>query len=338
MNMTRSTKRFLALALGIPTTFALITGCAPEEPPAAPAETAISMPALNSEQVAAVAAAAGKTLSAGDEEKDASKLSSRVTGTALKLRKAEYQISKSTKDEKTITELPSTMQSVFLTSNDSWPRTMFAVSERPQNLEPERLMVYTQAEARSDYKLWSYLTLFPGITVPMFPAAEVGTTEVTDVDESLQMTPTKALEEYAALLKSASKDNKAKFDLEKDTFYTSIADRRSTLKEAAEQIEGTYKETFKVGKNWKALRTLDGGALVVGTIETSGTLKGESGAVVTPSALEKAFLPKGTDPKNALTVKRTATVAIYIPIKDDKDTKPRNIGRLIRTTDASIPQ
>lgn len=315
----------------------MLAGCTPEVPTPAAQPLEVSIPAVTEEQASDIADAAGVAIGTADKEKDTKTLKTRVTGTALKLRTAEYKIAASQKDEKSITELPSVMQSTFLTTSTTWPRTMFAVSERPLNLEPERLMVYTQDSAREDYKVWSYLTLFPGITVPTFPAATVGTSEVTDADESLQMTPTKALKAYAELLKEASKENKAVFDLEKDSFYTTIQDRRKDLKSAAKQIEGSYKETFKVADDWRALRTVDGGALVVGTIETTGVLTGEDGAIVTPSALEKAFLKKGTKASNALNVKRTAVVAVYIPSKDNEDDKPRNIGRLLRTTGASIP-
>lgn len=336
--MTRNVSRAGIAIVALPLVLTFLGGCAPELPSNPAVAQDIAIPALTTEQSIKVAAATGEVLSASDAEKDSELLGARVSGPALDLRSAEYKIAKSTKDDKSITELPSVMQSMFLTTSQSWPRTMFAVSERPQNLEPERLMVYTQDSARKDYTLWSYLTLFPGITVPTFASAESGTTEVTEADESLQMKPTEALEAYAALLKSDSKENKAKFDVEKDTFYTTIADRRKTLKDAAKEIEGSYKETFKVGSDWKALRTLDGGALVVGTIETVGTLKGEEGAVVTPSALEKAFLKKDQKPSNALSVKRTALVAVYVPAKDNADAKPMNIGRLIRTTGASVPK
>lgn len=323
--------------LGMALTAVILTGCTQEVPTPVAAPLEANIPAVTEDQAITIAEAVATVIGTADKEKDSSALKERVTGPALKLRSAEYKISDSQKDEKSITELPSVMQSTFLTTATTWPRTMFAVSERPQNLEPERLMVYTQDDARSDYKLWSYLTLFPGTTVPTFAAATIGTTAVTDSDESLQMTPTKALEEYAGLLAEASKENKAKFDVEKDSFYTTIESRRKDLKSAAKQIEGSYKETFKVDKDWQALRTTDGGALVVGTIETTGSLKGEKGAVVTPSSLEKAFLKSGEKASNALTVKRTAVVAIYIPNKDNEDEKPRNIGRLLRTTGASIP-
>lgn len=336
MNSSSRTRRGIA-ALGLSLSALMLAGCAEDVPTPAVAPLEVNIPVVTESQAGTIAEAVGTVIGTADKEKDAATLESRVTGPALKLRSAEYKISSSQKDEKSITELPSIMQSTFLTTATTWPRTMFAVSERPQNLEPERLMVYTQDDARSDYKLWSYLTLFPGTTVPTFAAATIGTTDVTDSDESLQMTPTKALEAYADLLADATKDNKAKFDLEKDSFYTTIESRRKDLKSAAKQIDGSYKETFKVAKDWQALRTTDGGALVVGTIETTGSLKGEKGAVVTPSSLEKAFLKKDAKASNALTVKRTAVVAVYIPTKDNDSEKPRNIGRLLRTTGASIP-
>ncbi len=334
-NSSKPQRRSL-IALTLATT--LLAACAPELPTVAEPADNVSIPSLTTTLGTEIAATTGTVLDAGDAKKDSKLLEERLTGPALKLRNAEYKIATAQKEDKSITELPAQMQSFFMTTTNSWPRTMFSVSQRPQNLQPERLMVYTQADARSDYKLWAYLALFPSISVPTFPVAEVGTDEITAADESLQSAPGKVLDDYVALLTDSKAENKAKFDVEKDKFFSELAERRKYLREAAKQIEGTYKETFAVGDEWHALRTLDGGAVVVGTIETSATLKGEKGAVISPSAIEKAFLAKDAKVKNQLTVNRTAVVAIYIPAKDNTEAKPTAIGRTMITTGASVPK
>jgi len=316
-----------------------LTACAPEVPSPAKPAPATALPALNTDQGASVFSLVGESLTAADADKKPAELEDRVTGPALTIRAAEYKIAATAakKDKAAaITELPSAMQSMFVTTSEAWPRTLFAVSERPQNLEPERFMVYTQDSAREQYKLWGWFALFPGTTVPKFPALEVGTSEINELDESLSQKPLDALNSYAALLKDTSKENKEKFDLDKDAFYKEVDDRRKYLADAAKQIDGSYTEKWSVGDDWRALHTTDGGAVVVGTIVTTGTLKGEKGAVVSPSAIEKAFLPKDAKDSNALTVKRTAVVGIYVPPKESQE-KPRAIGRVLRTTGASIP-
>ncbi|WP_435300497.1 hypothetical protein [Timonella sp. A28] len=332
--MTRRITAVGCVAAAVAASF-VITGCTPDLP-TPKAATEVTLPALDEAQSTAVITAVSETLATADEDKAAKKLSDRVTGPALDMRKAEYKIAKSQKKDDSISELPAGMQSVFMTTSTAWPRTIFAVSDRPQNLEVERFMVYTQDTPQDPYKLWGWFPLFPGLTVPAFPTLEEGTTEISELDESLSVMPKDVLDDYMALLKSASKKNKEKFDLEKDEFYKEISDRRKYLKDAAKQIEGSYKETFKVGDEWRALRTLDGGAVLVSTFETVGTLKGETGAIVSPSAIEKAFLD-GKTAKNALSVTRTAVVGFYIPPKGSEE-KPRAIGRLLRTTDASIPK
>jgi hypothetical protein len=335
----RKTQRNVVLSTALVASFAL-TACTPELPtPEAPSETSSALPALSAEQGVDIFASVGEVLAKADGDKKSAELKTRVTGPALKIRSAEYKIAAAAKDKdksSAITELPVEMQSMFVTTSEAWPRTVFAVSQRPQNLEPERFMVYTQDSAHDPYQLWAWFALFPGTTVPKFPALEAGTTEVNDLDETLKLKPEEVLKQYSELLKDASKANKSKFDVSKDAFYKEIDERRTYLEDAAKQIKGTYKEEFTVGKDWRALRTSDGGAVVVGTVETTGTLKGEKGAIVSPSAIEKAFLDKDKKSSNALTVKRSAVVGIYVPAKDSEE-KPRAIGRVLRTTGASIP-
>ncbi|ASE09374.1 hypothetical protein [Jonesia denitrificans] len=316
----------------------LIAGCTPDVPALDVDQELVEAetPALTDVQMAEVTQVVGEALGAADAEKDTEALEQRVTGPALKIRQAEYRIATAQKSDDSLSELPATMQSVFMTNSQGWPRTIFAVSERPQNLEAERFVVYTQESAQDNYELWGWFPLFPGITVPTFPASGVGTQELSELDETLQLAPTDAINQYVSLLKKPSGDAKDTFNIENDTFVKEISDLRKYMKDAAKQVEGEYKESIKPSDEWHALRTIDGGAVIVTSIELAGTLKGESGALVTPSAIEKAFLKKDAKVKNALTVKRTAIIGVYVPAKE-QTTQPYVLGRLLKTTGASIP-
>lgn len=321
-------------------TASMLAACAPELPALSVDEALVEapMPVLTEDRVIDIANLIGETVDAADKDKDGEALSARVTGPAAGIRKAEYRLAKAQEKPEAITELPTELQSVFMTASQTWPRNIFAVTERPENLEAERFVVVSQEDARADYKLWAWFSLFPGVTVPTFPAAETGTTDLTVLDESLQISPQEALEQYADLLKLDGESKfKDVFDTEVDGFVKEIAERRKQLTEAGTQVKGSYEESFSVGKDLRTLKTMNGGAVVVGTITTSGTLTGEKGAIITPSEVEKAFLDKDAKPKNALTVKRTAVVGIYIPAKDSEE-KAAAIGRTIRTTGAEIPE
>src|SRR5699024_8188156 len=151
--------------------------------------------------------------------------------------------------------------------------------------EAERFVIYTQESAQTNYELWGWFALFPGITVPTFAASGVGTQEISDLDETLQLSPEEAIDQYVSLLKKPAGDAKEVFETENDTFVDEISDLRKYMKDAAKQVEGTYKETIKPSGDWHALKTKNGGAVIVTSLNLSGTLKGESGAIVTPSAM-----------------------------------------------------
>ena len=318
---------------------ALLAGCTPDLPPLTVDQDQVDAPGpvLTEQQGVEIAAAVGEELEGADKDMDAAALPPRVTGPALAIRKAEYTIAKAQKEPEAITELPAELQSLFLSQAPDWPRTVFAVTQRPENLESERFIVLTQESARANYALWAWFTLFPGIEVPTFPSAETGTTDFTVLDEALGLSPKDALTQYADVLANPT-DSKFKdvFGKEADPFMTELTDRRKSREEAAKQVKGSYKETFTAGDDFRTLKTIDGGAVVVGTITTTETLLGEKGSIIAPDDIEKTFLPADFKATNGLIVKRTAIVGIYLPAKDSEET-PRAIGRIIRTTGAEIP-
>lgn len=339
MKITRNHRKWTT-GFAVLVTASMLAACAPELPELTVDQGVVDvpMPVLTEDRAIDIANVIGETLAAADEDQNADALRPRITGPAAAIRKAEYTLAKAQDKPELVSELPSELQSVFMTASQTWPRNIFAVTERPENLEAERFIVVSQEDARADYKLWAWFPLFPGVTVPTFPSAETGTTDLTVLDESLQISPQEALDQYADLLKLDDESkHKDVFDTEVDGFVKEIAERRKQLTEAATQVKGSYEESFSVGKDLRTLKTMNGGAVVVGTITTTGTLKGEKGAIITPSEIEKAFLDKDAKPKNALTVKRTAVVGIYIPAKDSEE-KAAAIGRTIRTTGAEIPE
>ena len=242
-------------------------------------------------------------------------LAARLTGPALTLRSAELTVAAATGVKDAITEIPTTLQSALIPATDVWPRWSFAVSERPQNLQTERLLVTEQAGPREQYKLWGWIRLFPGVTLPAFPL-ENGTEQLAPDDASLVLSPTDAIAHYADVLSSGDASAFAA-EFPADPLRDQMAARRADRTALATTGNGTYTLTFTPTEGAvRALRTDGGGALVIGQITSSETLAGEPGALINPTATESAFTA-GAAPSNSLTVGRTALVGIHVRVAPD---------------------
>ncbi|SDD52558.1 hypothetical protein SAMN05216410_3429 [Sanguibacter gelidistatuariae] len=330
--MRRTTPALVLTTAG----FLLLTACSPALPEAH-VDPAPSTPSvvLTTEQDESINTAIGETLAAAAATLDPAALDARLTGPALAFRTAEFTVATATGSADAISEIPTAVQSEVLPTTQTWPRTTFAVSERPQNLQTERLLVTEQASPREQYKLWGWIRLFPGVTLPAFPSAEIGTEAVAPDDSSLVLTPVDAVAHYADVLTNGDASPYAA-EFATDPLREQMTALREKRTASAAEIKGTYTLQFTPTDGaLRMLRTADGGALVVGEITSTETLKGEESAVISPSATEKAFIGDAAA-SNSLTVGRTSLVGIYIP-PATAGTGASVIGSELLTTSASIP-
>ena len=313
----------------------VLAACAPDLPTVEVDSEETVASVVSREQDVAIHASIAEVLAAGTETLDPAPLAARVTGPALTLRTAELTVASATGVKDAITEVPLTLQSELIPATDVWPRWSFAVSERPQNLQTERLLVTEQAGPREQYKLWGWLRLFPGVTLPAFPLAPNGTEQLASDDASLMLSPADAIAHYADVL-SAGDASAYAAEFPADPLRDQMAARRADRTVLATTGKGTYTLTFTPTEGAvRALRTDGGGALVIGQITSSETLAGEPGALINPTATESAFTA-GAAPSNSLTVGRTALVGIYVPAAGSTETISV-VGSELLTTSASVP-
>jgi hypothetical protein len=312
-----------------------VSGCTPDVPEVQVDPTPTAQPVLTTDQDQAIYDAIGEALSEATTTLDPATLDSRLMGPALALRTAEFTVAKSTGSTDELTEIPTMVQSEIVPTTQTWPRTSFAISARPQNLQTERLFVIEQEAARAQYKLWAWIRLFPGITLPAFSSPEVGTEAVPADDPTLVMTPTDAIAQYVDVLNSGDASTfVASFPT--DPFREQMDADKAKLITTAQSIAGTYTVAFAATDGaLRALRTADGGALVVGEMTSASTLAGPEGAVVNPTAAQQPFLG-GAAATNSVSWGRTAIVGIYVP-PADSNLPISVVGSEFLTTSASIP-
>lgn len=312
MTRTRHNRRLVVAAMAAATAL-LASACSAQLPAPHPDPVdAHARPVMTEAALTAVSSRIGRELTAADAAKDPAALTGVVTGPALTLRTAQYQFQAA--DETQVpTVLPSTLQAEAIPTTQTWPRTAIALTTQPEDLQAQRIVVYTQGEARSNYQLWGWVRMFPQATFPSFPSAQDGTAAVTD-STGLLVPIADAVNRYADVLTQGDASEFAEL-FAADPLRQSVIDNRTAMNEAYAGIEGTYSYTVAATGDpatYPALRTFDGGALVLATFEATETGSAPEGAVITPDA-QTAVLLGGTAVANHLIVKRTIVVAFYIP-------------------------
>jgi len=308
-----------ALAVALLAASLVLTGCA-EEPPSPSPEAAAEGPTLTLDGFARILEQVNEALAAATEAKDPAQLEGRVTGPALYVRTSQLTVAQTLGHTDLVTFLPPEYQQLMVSTQTEWPRTAFAITE-PTDVGTPRLILLTQDSPRAPYKLWGWVQLRPGIQMPQFADIKLGSEILAADDASLVITPQDVVGQYADLLTHG--DQSAFVDAfepaDEDPFRSLI--RLTTEKQVErldpnnQQIQGTYTWSFTPSANTpiKAIRTADGGAVVMAALSGTETMGAVQGARIEGSGATAGALLQGQDPTNHLVQGFSDMVALFVP-------------------------
>ncbi|MFI7589603.1 hypothetical protein ACIB24_21255 [Spongisporangium articulatum] len=195
-----------------------------------------------------------------------------------------------------------------------WPRYFVAVGEVSGESTPS-LRVLRSTSARDPYGLWAQASMLPGATLPQVASPSTGATALpADATSGLAMSPAKALSGYAAYLNS--RGGTAGF---KRSSYSDqvIGGYVSTRKRLSKVATVTSRHRAMSGAP-VAIRTTDGGAVVIGELEQTYTLKTKNNRAVQLTDKQLQALAGG---KKAFgkTFTRTSVevIVLYVPRSGD---------------------
>jgi len=325
----RTTRRGLAVASAVVVSTTLLAGCADEVPQPVAGE-AFDGPVLTEEQDTQVFTAVADTVAKADKELKGKDLKPRVTGPAYEVRASQLSVAKTRDNAEFITDIPSESQQMIIPTTAGWPRTSFSITTATEDLETPRLVAFEQDSARADYKMWSWVQLIPGVVMPAFADAGIGSEAVPADDDALVATPTDALAQYADVVTlGAKKSSFAKgFELPDADLVAAVASDAQAWKdiEGFDESGAKYTQKFTARKDEvRSVRTADGGALVMGVIDGRTSVKAEDEAKVPALSETQKALLGDADPTNVLNTEYTDMVALYVPPKDS-DQKIRPLG------------
>ncbi|GAA4721506.1 hypothetical protein GCM10023216_08380 [Isoptericola chiayiensis] len=336
----RRAGRGAAAVAAAATTGLLLTACA-EEIPQPAADEPFAGPALTADQETAVVQAVAETVEKADAELAPKQLDARVQGPAREVRASQIKVAKARDDDSLITSIPAELQRMIIPTTESWPRVSFTITEETENLEVPRLVAYEQSSARDNYKMRSWVQLIPGTTMPNFADPEViGSEAVATDDDSLAASPEQALNRYADLVANGDDSEFAdQFELPGDSpdlVQRVQADARNVRgDDGFQEADGSYRLAFASrGGEVVAVRTSDGGALVMGVLDGNVRATVEEDGEIGPLTETQKALIGDEDNTNELYVEYTDQVALYVPPSGSEE-KIRPLGYSHVPTDAS---
>lgn len=307
----------LALAA---TTLAVLAGCA--SLPAVPTpRTSDDVPLVVqpaqatriTEAVAGVVGTYDEQAAADPATADLDALATRVSGPELDLRRAAATIATAGATPPTTggadTLAP---QAAIVPRTEGWPR-WFATATEPGDDASPSLVVLRSADARSPYTVWATPSLLPGAALPTTGRPADGVAVVgLDEDTNLPATPSDVANRYADVLLAGDTSEFAdQFAL--DSYREGITAATAAQTEALEATGGSLtQERTVLPDSVLAVRTRDGGALVVAGYRWTVTSAGPSGGL--PGPLEETLAAlAGEDRALEATVVREEVVVFNVP-------------------------
>lgn len=288
----------------------LLAGCAQPLPEPSPDPAPAAPPAaVVPSQVEDVLAAVSDAIEAADAEQSLGPAAERVTGPAATLRTAEYALAAGTDAE--VTPVPEGTQTIVTTATDTWPRMIVVVTEAPEDLRAPLLLTLVQDGPREQYRLWSWVRLFPGTQMPPTSQPEVGNAPVPMDSTEVLVPPGELMDRYVDVLVDGD-DSPHVGTFGADPLRENLAGLRDAYAQSAANGGAVTESIEPLEEGPVAVGTADGGAIVTGGFRLTISITLED-STLTVDPATAAFLDGETTLSSSLELTFVGTVAFAVP-------------------------
>jgi hypothetical protein len=251
---------FIALTLSAAT----LAGCtatyqSPILSPSPSAAADILTPVMTKSQLKRILGEIVDVIAEADAELDREGIEVRVTGAALAIRRAAYNLARRTAAEDDGPEpIVAGPIKLFLPSaTDTWPRSVMVVTGE----ERLQLLVLIQANPRDNYQLQNYTALLPGATFPEVAAEEVGANAVKVDSKFLSFDAKKLPEAVGDLINNPAESAWSALINADNQYISDLVTFQASLAETLSNANLNF--GHRLGdNNIVLLSSADGGALV----------------------------------------------------------------------------
>ncbi|NBU22928.1 MAG: hypothetical protein EBS38_03315 [Actinobacteria bacterium] len=273
----------------------VLTGCATdyESPLMSPSPSAAPdtlTPVMTKVQLVRVLEEITTAIATADAELDRETIEVRVSGPALAVRRAEYNLLRRTEADDKPAPIQAGPIKLFLPSaTDAWPRSVMVVTGEEQL----QLLVLRQESARENYVLVHYSNLLPGTTFPEVSAETVGANIVKSDSKFLAFEPQKLPEAVGDLINNAGDSPWATLVDPENKYVMDLAAVQQNLTETLSNANLSFDHKLGDSKI-NMLATADGGALAaLYMIDTYTIIPREPGDAVAITGDEALLLGTG---------------------------------------------
>jgi hypothetical protein len=215
-----------------------------------------------------------------------------------------------------------------------FPRTAMVITQVPEGANLPLLLAFAEPDARTPYKLWGWAELFPGIETPPLIHPDTGSAQLGPDSEGLVATPAQAVERYVDTLNKADSEYAGQFagDPYKDSSKKAVTDLDARIEAA-----GDATISYAVGDDApQALATADGGAIVLGELSSTQTIrKTVPGATLTVGGEIGALLGEDKVVRGTVSGVSEVLVAFYVPPAGGDAKQIRPLGAKTVLTEVS---
>ncbi|MFD4957332.1 glycosyl transferase [Microbacterium sp. NPDC058389] len=269
----------------------LFTGCSADawpqfgsSPTPSPTTTVIApegqqAPAVTKAQAERILTRIAATVADADAAMDGDLAETRMSGAALAARDTNYKLRSQIADYKAPDPIHAKPLSVILPqAYDDWPRSVIVVGADEES-KTSSIMVMSQADPWSDYRLSYIANLEASTTLPDLAPTYIGAAQVEPDSPFLSLAPQDVAAAYADVIdKGESSEYYALFDADGDQLRTSIAEDRQRRLDVFNQTANTTAVTGNLAFAAKAgtqapfaLQTVESGAIVAVNIDETDT-------------------------------------------------------------------
>ena len=298
---------------------------APPVPSPKAATSSGSRPAASIQNFARISKRVLSAVNANDKDLTTDKLAQTTVGPMTVIRGAQYNTRRLLGDSYPIVSLATDVKKnqVAISAAKGYPRLSMAVMDPVKGTNLPALNVFSQGGARENWRLWGTLEVLPKAEFPSIEGGKTGAEFISaDSGKGLVASPKQVIEGYVNLNQTRT-DGKG-LNFAEDSVRKALQ-QDSDKNNSSVSGAGKATMTFAVGDNGPvALRTSDGGAVVVAQMNYFTTMSSDSGHTVTVGgpiggiATGKAGGKVKLD-GNTLTASSTLLVAFKVPAAKAKD-------------------
>lgn len=285
-----SGRRAFAVVPVVAVSALMFAGCSADSwpemaPSATPSPTATVIvpegqqaPAVTKAQAERIIARIAATTAEADEARDEGLAATRLDGAVLATRATNYSLRGAIEDYKAPPAiLTKPLEIVLPQAYDGWPRSVMAVVD-DEETKTSSIMVLTQQDAWSPYKLTYHASLEASTLMPDLAPHYIGATQVPPDSSFLVMAPGQVATAYADIINNGEDSEfYDMFEAEGDHLRESIAaDRERRLEEFNKTASKTGSLTFSSTPGAQdpfALLTLESGAIVAVNVDETDIAK-----------------------------------------------------------------